>query len=76
MVLVTGGTGLLGSHLLFYLSQQTTPLRALFRRPERLEKTKEFFRLLGDSEGDQFNRIEWVQTDLCLLYTSPSPRDA
>ncbi|PQJ16454.1 NAD-dependent epimerase/dehydratase family protein [Aureicoccus marinus] len=64
MVLVTGGTGLLGSHLLFYLSQQTTPLRALFRRPERLQKTKELFRLLGDSEGDQFSKIEWVQSDL------------
>ena len=64
MVLVTGGTGLVGSHLLYYLAQKEAPLRALFRSQNRVEKTAELFTLLGDTDGSLFARIEWVQGEL------------
>lgn len=64
MVLVTGGTGLVGSHLLFYLAQQEAPLRALYRSQNRIEKTADLFTLLGDADGSLFARIEWVHGEL------------
>ncbi|MFN5634043.1 MAG: NmrA family NAD(P)-binding protein, partial [Flavobacteriia bacterium] len=43
MILVTGGTGLLGSHLLFKLTEDETPIRALYRDISRTESVKRLF---------------------------------
>ena len=37
MILVTGGTGLVGSHLLFKLTQKGHPVRAIFRNNKKIE---------------------------------------
>ena len=39
MILVTGGTGLVGSHLLFELTKSQQKIRALFRNKKTIEKT-------------------------------------
>jgi uncharacterized protein YbjT (DUF2867 family) len=40
MILVTGGTGLVGAHLLLHLIQEgETAVRALFREAKQIEKT-------------------------------------
>lgn len=64
MILVTGGTGLVGSHLLFQLSQNQTPIRAIYRNPQRIENVKKLFQYYGDHELKQFSKIEWVACDL------------
>jgi uncharacterized protein YbjT (DUF2867 family) len=38
MILVTGGTGVIGSELLRLLSQAGVPARALVRNPKRAQK--------------------------------------
>ena len=43
MILVTGGTGLVGSHLLVRLAQENEPIRAIYRTLESIEKTKKVF---------------------------------
>jgi len=40
-ILVTGGTGLVGSHLLAKLALQKASLRAIYRKNTRLEKVKQ-----------------------------------
>ena len=44
MILVTGGTGLIGAHLLFYLTQnEENKIRAIYRSESSLKKVKEVF---------------------------------
>ena len=73
MILVTGGTGLLGSHLLYYLCHQNTPVRAIYRSEKRVKKTQSLFSLLGDSEQQLFLKIEWIP---CSLLDIPSLESA
>ncbi|MBO6605652.1 NAD-dependent epimerase/dehydratase family protein [Psychroserpens sp.] len=64
MILVTGGTGLVGSHLLFQLLDQELPIRAIFRRRHKLETVKKVFSYYSNTPNDLFDRIEWVEADL------------
>ena len=64
MILVTGGTGLVGSHLLFELSKSQQKIRAIYRRKETIEKVRTIFSYYTDTIDEQFNRIEWVEADL------------
>ncbi|MDM9631382.1 NAD-dependent epimerase/dehydratase family protein [Robiginitalea aurantiaca] len=64
MVFVTGGTGLVGSHLLMRLLQRGLKPRAL-RRPESdLKKIADLFELYGPKTTALFEDIEWVSGDL------------
>ena len=63
MILVTGGTGLVGSHLLYYLSLENDKIRAIYRTEKSLEKVKKVFSLYT-SETSFFNKIEWFQADI------------
>lgn len=65
MILVTGGTGLVGSHLLVQLTKQNARVRAIYRTLESIEKTNKVFssyETKGSSE--LFSKIEWVQADI------------
>ena len=64
MILVTGGTGLVGSHLLFELSKSQQKIRALYRTKKTIEKVKTIFSYYTDAIDDQFDRIEWMEADL------------
>lgn len=64
MILVTGGTGLVGSHLLVRLTQENEPIRAIYRTPESIEKTKKVFSYYTNISTELFNTIEWVQADI------------
>ena len=71
MILVTGSTGLLGSHLLFYLvkSKPHQKIRALYREKEKINEVKYIFSYLNQTENLEldFNSIEWVNCDLLNL---------
>ncbi len=62
MILVTGGTGLVGGHLLLQLSQGTVPVRALYRNQKNIEKTKQLFAHNGVAAS--FNNIQWAEADI------------
>ncbi|MDR2222179.1 MAG: NAD-dependent epimerase/dehydratase family protein [Flavobacteriaceae bacterium] len=63
MILVTGGTGLVGAHLLLHLLQsQTDGVRAIFRKKESIKKTKHFFDI--NQATDLFQHIEWIEADI------------
>ncbi len=64
MILVSGGTGLVGSHLLLDLALTNTKVRALYRTKSKLEEVKKIFSYyIGNSET-VFNKIEWVLADI------------
>lgn len=63
MILVTGGTGLVGAHLLVHLTENgESNLRAIYRNPKQIEKTKALFELYQKS--DLFAKIEWLKADI------------
>ncbi len=64
MILVTGGTGLVGTHLLFYLLSKGLSVRAIHRRNSNLERVKKIFSYYGDSPKRYFNKIHWVEADI------------
>ena len=69
MVLVTGATGFLGSHLLMELlnRDQFLVVRALFRSQESIQNTAQFFAYY--SKSAYINRIEWVEADILEIPT-------
>jgi len=65
MIFVTGGTGLLGTHVLVELSKRGEKIRALKRVTSDLSLTKKIFGFyFGETSDQLFNRIEWVDGDL------------
>jgi len=65
MILVTGGTGQIGSRLLLNLTKNKAyKVRAIYRNTQSLEKIRQLFVKHSDSGAAQFDTIEWVQTDL------------
>jgi nucleoside-diphosphate-sugar epimerase len=64
MILVTGGTGLVGSHLLYHLTQKDEPIRATYRSEKSLEKVRNVFSYYTDQVDDFFSKIDWQQADI------------
>ncbi len=64
MVLVTGGTGLVGAHLLLHLIQHNIPVRAIHRQGSNLKRVKKVFSYYSQNASDNFNKIEWFLADI------------
>lgn len=64
MILVTGGTGLLGSHLLFDLVSTGHPVRAIKRKTSNIEMVRKVFSYYSDKADEFFGKIEWVEADI------------
>ena len=66
MILVTGGTGLVGSHLLYFLATSGANLRATHRKTSDLSRVEKIFGYYTDKKTatSLFNTIEWVQADI------------
>jgi len=63
MILVTGGTGLVGAHLLLHLIESgMVNIRAIYRNTDAVKKTKSLFELY--QKKDLFSKVEWVQADI------------
>lgn len=65
MIVVTGSTGLLGSHLLFKLSEKGLPIKALYRNEQKIDQVRKLFEFY-DPNGceERFERIEWLKCDI------------
>ena len=62
MILVTGGTGLVGAHLLLHLVENNEPIRAIYRNGKSIQKTKSLFSQY--KKESFFEKIEWVEADI------------
>ncbi|MBE0641730.1 MAG: NAD-dependent epimerase/dehydratase family protein, partial [Bacteroidales bacterium] len=65
MILVTGGTGLVGSHLLFELLSRGKDVRAIRRHGSRLDSVCRIFQWYAPDQPELFSRIQWVDGDVC-----------
>ncbi|WP_100610183.1 NAD-dependent epimerase/dehydratase family protein [Confluentibacter lentus] len=64
MILVTGGTGLVGSHLLYKLVRADEKVRAIYRNEQKLENVKNVFSTYTDDYKSLFETIEWFKADI------------
>jgi dihydroflavonol-4-reductase len=62
MILVTGGTGLVGAHLLLHLIENGEKVRAIYRSVASIEKTKSLFATY--KKESLFEQIEWISADI------------
>ncbi len=65
MILLTGGTGLVGSHLLYELTASGKKVRALRRKESNMDMLEKIFRWYNPQEYRQLlNLIEWMDGDV------------
>ena len=64
MILVTGGTGLVGSHLLYHLTLKNDKIRAIYRTENKREHVKKIFSYYTDDIQPLFAKIEWFKADI------------
>ena len=68
MIFVTGGTGLVGSHLLFDLVKRGERVRALKRSTADVQPVMRLFERYAPG-SKLFNTIEWVDGDITDIYS-------
>jgi nucleoside-diphosphate-sugar epimerase len=64
MILVTGGTGLVGSHLLYKLTKKGYKVRATYRSKNKIDAAKHVFSYYTSQVDELFSQIEWVEAHL------------
>lgn len=64
MIFVTGGTGLIGAHLLHDLAKKGERVRALKRKESNVGEVKNIFSYYSENEDELFSKIEWVDGDM------------
>lgn len=69
MILVTGGTGLVGSHILLRLVESGYKPRATFRTKAKLAITKKVFSYYTDDYQTLYEKIEWIACDILDIPT-------
>jgi nucleoside-diphosphate-sugar epimerase len=69
MILVTGATGLLGSHLLYELISNGESCVALCHSKSKISQVTDLFNYYNPSKADEFlNRIIWKEGDLLDIF--------
>tara|TARA_B100001094_G_scaffold93172_1_gene89045 strand:+ start:8593 stop:9588 length:996 start_codon:yes stop_codon:yes gene_type:complete len=64
MILVTGGTGLVGCHLLYLLIKNDKKVSAIHRKNSNLEKVKKVFSTYSKNSEELFDKINWIEGDI------------
>jgi len=63
-ILVTGGTGMLGAHLLWHLLKDGAKVRAIKRENSSLTQIEFVFKFYDDSLDKYTKQLEWVEGDV------------
>jgi dihydroflavonol-4-reductase len=63
MILVTGGTGLVGAHLLYHLIKENETIRAIYRSEEKIKAVQKVFSYYTD-DTSLIQKIEWFKADI------------
>jgi len=64
MILVTGGTGLVGSYLLYELTRKGHKIKALLRPGKKPYETRKLFNCFPDANEHQIDQVEWIEGDV------------
>lgn len=64
MILVSGGTGMLGAHLLYKLVNNGKSVRAIKRSTSNMGIVKRIFGYYHEDPERIFSKIEWVEADI------------
>ena len=66
MILVTGSSGLIGSHILYDLIVKKEKVRALYRSERRKQRVQQLFRYYNEQLNQTYNYddIEWFKADI------------
>jgi nucleoside-diphosphate-sugar epimerase len=64
MILVTGGTGLIGSNLLYELALHNDRVRAIKRPASDIRNVLKIFGYYSENPEPLFQKIEWIDADL------------
>lgn len=67
MNLVTGATGIIGSHVVLHLLKNNLPVKAGKQKGSDVSKVKRLFEYY--SQGALFEKITWVEMDICDIYS-------
>ncbi|HKJ06004.1 MAG TPA: NAD-dependent epimerase/dehydratase family protein [Flavobacteriaceae bacterium] len=69
MILVTGATGLVGSHLLYFLMKKNAKVKAIYRTKNKLQQVKNVFSYYGENNQTLFDKIEWIEADITDVFS-------
>ncbi len=69
MILVTGGTGLVGTHLLYDLTRAGNKVRVIKRVDSNVANVKKVFSYYTSDADSLLKNIEWVDADLMDIYS-------
>lgn len=69
MILVTGGTGLVGSHLLYELLNSGEKVKVLIRKESKPDFIKKVFSWYSDEGRKYFDEINWVNGNLLDIFS-------
>ena len=64
IIFVTGGTGLVGGHLIYKLLSEGSRVRAIHRRTSNREILKKIFGYYSDKHDALYREIEWIESDI------------
>lgn len=64
MILVTGGTGLVGSHLIYKLIEKGHHVRAIYRSKEKIDAVKHVFSYYSKQVDALFSKVEWIEANI------------
>ncbi len=63
MILVTGGTGLVGAHLLYHLIKNDEKIMAIYRTEEKIKAVEKVFSYYTD-DTSLITKIDWFKADI------------
>lgn len=69
MNLITGATGIVGAHVAFVLLQKGESVTATKRHESDVSKTKKLFSYYTSDYEILFNKLKWVDADVCDIYS-------